>query len=55
MLFGARMANGRASGHILSGNLQMEISSFAFLIAVMLGAWITLSLVLRLRINSNRI
>ncbi|AAK41690.1 hypothetical protein SULI_11810 [Saccharolobus solfataricus] len=52
VLFEARIANCCTFGHILSGNLQMVISSFAFLIAVMLGVWITLSLVLRLRINS---
>ncbi|MFP3165374.1 MAG: YeeE/YedE thiosulfate transporter family protein [Acidianus sp.] len=51
VLFGARMANGCASGHILSGNLQMAISSFAFLIAVMLGSWMALRLVLKLSIN----
>jgi len=52
VLFGARMANGCASGHILSGNIQMAVSSFVFMIFVMLGAWITLYLLLRLKINS---
>jgi len=27
VLFGARMANGCASGHILSGNIQMAVSA----------------------------
>ena len=51
VLFGARMANGCASGHILSGNLQMAVSSFVFMIFVMIGAWITLYGVLGLKIN----
>jgi uncharacterized membrane protein YedE/YeeE len=51
VLFGARMANGCASGHILSGNTQMAISSFVFMIFVMIGAWITLYGVLGLKIN----
>ncbi|ADL19156.1 Predicted transporter component [Acidilobus saccharovorans 345-15] len=51
VLFGARMANGCASGHILSGNTQMAISSFVFMIFVLIGAWITLYGVLGLRIN----
>ncbi|AEA11830.1 Predicted transporter component [Thermoproteus uzoniensis 768-20] len=52
VLFGARMANGCASGHILSGNIQMAVSSFVFMLAVMAGAVITLRYVMRLRINS---
>jgi len=51
VLFGARMANGCASGHILSGNIQMAISSFVFIIFVLLSSWITLYTVLRLKIN----
>ncbi|WP_243666906.1 hypothetical protein [Vulcanisaeta sp. JCM 16159] len=35
------MANGCASGHILSGNLQMAVSSFVFFMAVIIGAIIT--------------
>ncbi|WP_243669115.1 hypothetical protein [Vulcanisaeta sp. JCM 16161] len=35
------MANGCASGHILSGNLQMAVSSFVFFMAVIVGAIIT--------------
>ncbi|MGC8609602.1 MAG: YeeE/YedE thiosulfate transporter family protein, partial [Thermoplasmata archaeon] len=53
VLFGARMANGCASGHVLSGNIQMAISSFVFLIAVLIGAWITLYFVMNLKINSH--
>ncbi|MEM0486302.1 MAG: YeeE/YedE thiosulfate transporter family protein, partial [Thermoplasmata archaeon] len=53
VLFGARMANGCASGHILSGNIQMAVSSFVFLIMVMLSSWITLYLVMHLKINKR--
>ncbi len=53
VLFGARMANGCASGHILSGNIQMAVSSFVFLIMVMLSAWVTLYFVMRLKINKR--
>ncbi|MFP3210386.1 MAG: YeeE/YedE thiosulfate transporter family protein [Thermocladium sp.] len=49
VLFGARMANGCASGHILSGNLQMAVSSFAFFMAVLAGAIITAYIVYGLR------
>ena len=49
VLFGARMANGCASGHILSGNLQMAVSSFAFFMAVLAGAIVTAYLVYGLR------
>lgn len=52
VLFGARMANGCASGHILSGNIQMAISSFVFLLAVTIGAWLALYFVMGLKINS---
>ena len=52
VLFGARMANGCASGHILSGNIQMAVSSFVFMIFVLLGSWITLYLLLHLKINA---
>ena len=34
MLFGARMADGCASGHILSGGIQMALSGWEFAIAV---------------------
>ncbi len=51
VLFGARMANGCASGHILSGNIQMAVSSFVFMIFVLIGAWIALYSVLHLKIN----
>ncbi len=34
MLFGARMAGGCASGHILSGGIQMALSGWEFAIAV---------------------
>ncbi|WP_337860545.1 YeeE/YedE thiosulfate transporter family protein [Ferroplasma sp.] len=36
MLLGARMADGCASGHILSGDLQMAVSSLEFFIIVMI-------------------
>ncbi|AAT42863.1 YeeE/YedE thiosulfate transporter family protein [Picrophilus oshimae] len=35
MLLGARMADGCASGHILSGDLQMAVSSLEFFVVVM--------------------
>jgi len=53
VLFGARMANGCASGHILSGNIQMAVSSFLFMIMVLIGAWITLHYLLHLKINAQ--
>jgi uncharacterized membrane protein YedE/YeeE len=53
VLFGARMANGCASGHILSGNIQMAVSSFLFMIMVLIGSWIALRYVLHLKINSQ--
>ncbi|WP_292319337.1 YeeE/YedE thiosulfate transporter family protein [Caldisphaera sp.] len=53
VLFGARMANGCASGHILSGNIQMAVSSFLFMIMVLIGSWITLRYVLHLKINAQ--
>ena len=36
MLLGARMADGCASGHILSGDLQMAVSSLEFFIFVVI-------------------
>ncbi len=53
VLFGARMANGCASGHILSGDIQMAISSFVFFIFVLLSAWFVLRFVLHLKINKQ--
>jgi len=53
VLFGARMANGCASGHVLSGNIQMAISSFVFLMAVLIGSWLTLYFVMGLKINNR--
>ncbi|MGC9135138.1 hypothetical protein [Caldisphaera sp.] len=47
------MANGCASGHILSGNIQMAVSSFLFMIMVLIGSWITLRYVLHLKINAQ--
>jgi uncharacterized membrane protein YedE/YeeE len=41
VLFGARMAGGCASGHILSGDLQMAVSSIEFFIAVMVSMLIS--------------
>ncbi|MEL9990166.1 MAG: YeeE/YedE thiosulfate transporter family protein [Thermoproteus sp.] len=52
VLFGARMANGCASGHILSGDLQMLVSSALFFVMVIIGSIITLRYVIGLRINS---
>lgn len=52
VLFGARMANGCASGHILSGNIQMAISSFVFMIFVLLSAWVMLRFFMHLKINA---
>ncbi len=52
VLFGARMANGCASGHILSGDIQMAISSFVFMIFVLIGAWIMLRFFMHMKINS---
>jgi len=37
VLFGARMADGCASGHILSGDLQMAVSSIEFFIFVVIS------------------
>ncbi|MFP3202044.1 MAG: YeeE/YedE thiosulfate transporter family protein [Sulfolobus sp.] len=45
MMFGARMANGCASGHILSGLLQMSLSGWEFLIMVMIGMLVTARIV----------
>ena len=41
VLFGARMAGGCASGHILSGDLQMAVSSIEFFLAVMVSMLIS--------------
>ncbi|WP_053959385.1 YeeE/YedE thiosulfate transporter family protein [Sulfobacillus thermosulfidooxidans] len=41
VLFGARMADGCASGHILSGGVQMAISAWIFTIAVLISMLIT--------------
>ncbi|MCY0880564.1 MAG: YeeE/YedE thiosulfate transporter family protein, partial [Firmicutes bacterium] len=45
MLFGARMADGCASGHILSGGIQMALSMWLFTAAVILSMLITARLV----------
>lgn len=37
MMFGARMADGCTSGHILSGGVQMAASAWVFAIAVVIG------------------
>jgi uncharacterized membrane protein YedE/YeeE len=37
LMFGARMADGCASGHILSGGVQMAASSWLFTVAVFIG------------------
>ncbi|MEM0139793.1 MAG: YeeE/YedE thiosulfate transporter family protein [Ferroplasma sp.] len=41
MLLGARMADGCASGHILSGDLQMAVSSLEFFVVVMIFLLLT--------------
>ncbi|PWI57019.1 YeeE/YedE thiosulfate transporter family protein [Sulfoacidibacillus thermotolerans] len=41
MLFGARMAGGCASGHILSGGIQMAVSAWVFTAAVLLAMLLT--------------
>ena len=45
MMFGARMAGGCASGHILSGALQMSLSGLEFGVMVMIGMIITAKVV----------
>ena len=40
LILGARIADGCASGHILSGNMEMAISSFVFAICVALSYFI---------------
>lgn len=45
MLFGARMAGGCASGHILSGAIQMAVSGLWFGVFVMVSALVTAKLV----------
>ena len=52
VLFGARMANGCASGHILSGDIQMAVSSFVFMIFVLISAWVMLRFFMHLKINA---
>jgi len=47
MMFGARMADGCASGHILSGTLQMAISGLYFGVMVMIAMIITAKLIYR--------
>lgn len=41
LMFGARMAGGCASGHILSGGVQMAVSAWLFTIAVFVGMTVT--------------
>ncbi|MEM3265534.1 MAG: YeeE/YedE thiosulfate transporter family protein [Thermoplasmata archaeon] len=53
MLFGARMADGCASGHILSGDLQMAVSSIEFLIFVMGSLLISGKLLYGKKVNRN--
>ena len=47
MLLGARMADGCASGHILSGDLQMAVSSLEFFIIVMISLLIVAHIIYR--------
>jgi len=41
LIFGARMAGGCTSGHIISGGMQLALSSFVFAIFVFVGLLIT--------------
>ncbi|NJN28049.1 MAG: YeeE/YedE family protein [Cyclobacteriaceae bacterium] len=41
LIFGARMAGGCTSGHILSGGMQLAVSSFAFAIFTFVGLLLT--------------
>jgi uncharacterized protein len=45
--FGARLADGCTSGHALSGGLQLAVSSWLFLVAMMLSGVIMARLVFR--------
>ncbi len=45
MLFGARMAGGCASGHILSGGIQMADSAWLFTFAVLIAMVVTAKMV----------
>ena len=45
MLLGARMADGCASGHILSGDLQMAVSSLEFFVIVMIFLLVAVHLI----------
>ena len=45
MLLGARMADGCASGHILSGDLQMAVSSLEFFVIVIIFLLIAVHLI----------
>ncbi len=40
MILGARIADGCASGHILSGNMEMAVSSFVFAVCVGLSYFV---------------
>ena len=40
LILGARIADGCASGHILSGNMEMAVSSFVFAICVALSYFV---------------
>ncbi len=41
LIFGARMAGGCTSGHIISGGMQLAVSSFVFAVFVFIGLLIT--------------
>ena len=47
MLFGARMAGGCASGHILSGGVQLALSAWVFTAVVLVAMVLTARLVYR--------
>ncbi len=51
VLFGARMADGCASGHILSGDLQMAVSSIEFFMFVFASLLITGRLLYGKKVN----
>jgi uncharacterized membrane protein YedE/YeeE len=49
MLLGARMADGCASGHILSGDLQMAVSSLEFFVIVIIFLLVAVHLIYKTR------
>ncbi len=41
LLFGARMASGCTSGHVISGGMQLAVSSYIFAVFVFAGLLVT--------------